>query len=53
MSTSGSPDDLFKKEIMKYDPLCLEISQNIEAQERLLLQIQVTLSMLHKISGLL
>ncbi|KAJ0966881.1 hypothetical protein J5N97_023798 [Dioscorea zingiberensis] len=40
MTSTGSNDDLFKKEISKYDRICEEIAQNIEAQEQLLLQIQ-------------
>ncbi|XP_039134717.1 vacuolar-sorting protein BRO1 [Dioscorea cayenensis subsp. rotundata] len=40
MTSTGSSEDLFKKEISKYDHICGEISQNIEAQEQLLLQIQ-------------
>ncbi|KAH1140231.1 hypothetical protein GYH30_029233 [Glycine max] len=40
MTSTGSYDDLFKKEIAKYDHICEEIAQNIEAQEQLLLQIQ-------------
>lgn len=40
MAGVGSPDDLFKKEIAKYDPICAEIADNIVAQEHLLLQIQ-------------
>lgn len=42
MATTGSHEDLFRKEIAKYDPVCVEISQNIDAQEQLLLQIQVS-----------
>ncbi|KAF3646404.1 putative nuclear pore complex protein Nup98-Nup96-like [Capsicum annuum] len=41
MTFTGSHEDLFRKEIAKYDHICEEISQNIEAQEQLLLQIQV------------
>lgn len=41
MTSTGSYDDLFKKELAKYDHICDEIAQNIEAQEQLLLQIQV------------
>ena len=41
MASTGSHEDLFKKEIAKYDQICEEIAQNIEAQEQLLLQIQV------------
>lgn len=42
MAGVGSHDDLFKKEIAKYDSICAEIADNIMAQEQLLLQIQVT-----------
>lgn len=41
MATSGSVDELFKKELTKYDPICLEVSKNVQAQERLLLQIMM------------
>lgn len=44
MTSPGSYDDLFKKEIAKYDNISEEIAQNIEAQEQLLLQIQVSIS---------
>ncbi|PSS19317.1 ALG-2 interacting protein like [Actinidia chinensis var. chinensis] len=40
MASTGSYEDLFRKEITKYDNICQEIAQNIEAQEQLLLQIQ-------------
>ncbi|XP_049392811.1 vacuolar-sorting protein BRO1-like [Solanum stenotomum] len=40
MAFTGSQEDLFRKEIAKYDHLCEEISQNLDAQEQLLLQIQ-------------
>ncbi|KAJ8447630.1 hypothetical protein Cgig2_031684 [Carnegiea gigantea] len=40
MTSTGSYEDLFKKEIAKYDNICKDISQNIEAQEQLLMQIQ-------------
>ncbi|XP_028758167.1 vacuolar-sorting protein BRO1 [Neltuma alba] len=40
MTSTGSHEDLFKKEITKYDHICEEIAQNIDAQEQLLLQIQ-------------
>lgn len=40
MTMSGSYEDLFRKEMAKYDHICEEISKNIEAQEQLLLQIQ-------------
>ncbi|KAM7463483.1 hypothetical protein LguiA_031604 [Lonicera macranthoides] len=41
MTSTGSYEDLFRKEIAKYDHICREIGQNIEAQEQLLLQIQM------------
>ncbi|KAL4373466.1 hypothetical protein AHAS_Ahas05G0084600 [Arachis hypogaea] len=31
MTCTGSHEDLFKKEIEKYDHICEEIAQNIEA----------------------
>ncbi|KAL4276415.1 hypothetical protein AHAS_Ahas20G0204900 [Arachis hypogaea] len=31
MTCTGSHEDLFKKEIAKYDHICEEIAQNIEA----------------------
>lgn len=40
MTSTGSYEDLFRKEISKYDHICEEIAQNIDAQEQLLLQIQ-------------
>ncbi|KAA0046303.1 ALG-2 interacting protein X [Cucumis melo var. makuwa] len=40
MTSTGSYEDLFRKEVSKYDNICEEISRNIEAQEQLLLQIQ-------------
>ncbi|GLT91903.1 hypothetical protein SLE2022_097650 [Rubroshorea leprosula] len=40
MTSTGSYEDLFRKEIAKYDRICEDIAQNIEAQEQLLLQIQ-------------
>ncbi|PON71039.1 BRO1- ALIX V-shaped domain containing protein [Trema orientale] len=40
MISTGSHEDLFRKEISKYDHICEEIAQNIDAQEQLLLQIQ-------------
>ncbi|KAG6715188.1 hypothetical protein I3842_05G238500 [Carya illinoinensis] len=40
MTSTGSYEDLFRKEISKYDHICEDIAQNIEAQEQLLLQIQ-------------
>lgn len=41
MTSTGSYEDLFKKELSKYNHICEDIAQNIEAQEQLLLQIQV------------
>lgn len=41
MSTSGSYEDLFKRELGKFDPICQEISKNVEAQEKLLQQIKM------------
>lgn len=41
LSTSGSCDDLFKKELAKYDPICVEVSKNVQAQEMLLKQIMM------------
>ncbi|GMP83587.1 hypothetical protein CsSME_00037443 [Camellia sinensis var. sinensis] len=40
MASTGSYEDLFRKEISKYDHICEEIAQNVEAQEQLLFQIQ-------------
>ncbi|PWA91962.1 BRO1 domain, ALIX V-shaped domain protein [Artemisia annua] len=40
MTSTGSYEDLFRKEISKYNHICEEISQNLQAQEQLLLQIQ-------------
>ncbi|PIN07491.1 putative signal transduction protein [Handroanthus impetiginosus] len=40
MTYTGSQEDLFRKEISKYDSICQEIAQNLEAQEQLLMQIQ-------------
>ncbi|PIM98889.1 putative signal transduction protein [Handroanthus impetiginosus] len=40
MTFSGSHEDLFRKEISKYDHICEEIAQNLEAQEQLLMHIQ-------------
>ncbi|KAJ7552040.1 hypothetical protein O6H91_06G039700 [Diphasiastrum complanatum] len=40
MTTSGSYEDLFKKELAKYDPVCAEVAHNVEAQERLIQQIK-------------
>ncbi|XP_042502178.1 vacuolar-sorting protein BRO1-like isoform X2 [Macadamia integrifolia] len=41
MTSTGSYEDLFRKELAKYDHISEEITQNIEAQEQLLMQIQV------------
>ena len=41
MTTSGSYEDLFKKELGKYDQICQEIQKNVDAQGRLLQQIKV------------
>lgn len=41
MTCNGSHEDLFRKEIAKYDHICEEIAQNIKAQEQLLIQIEV------------
>ncbi|KAK9051042.1 hypothetical protein SSX86_027667 [Deinandra increscens subsp. villosa] len=40
MTSTGSYDDLFRKETAKYKHICEEISQNLQAQEQLLLHIQ-------------
>ncbi|KAK6122322.1 hypothetical protein DH2020_043942 [Rehmannia glutinosa] len=40
MTFTGSHEDLFRKEISKYDNICEEIAQNLEAQEQLLMHIQ-------------
>ncbi|XP_051145350.1 vacuolar-sorting protein BRO1 [Andrographis paniculata] len=40
MTFAGSHEDLFRKEISKYDSICHDIAQNLEAQEQLLMQIQ-------------
>ncbi|KAI3730629.1 hypothetical protein L1987_61801 [Smallanthus sonchifolius] len=40
MTSTGSYEDLFRKEIAKYGHICEDISQNLQAQEQLLLQIQ-------------
>ncbi|KAI5677271.1 hypothetical protein M9H77_08221 [Catharanthus roseus] len=40
MTYAGSHEDLFRKEIAKYDHICEEIAQNMETQEQLLMQIQ-------------
>ncbi|KAL4580640.1 hypothetical protein LXL04_016840 [Taraxacum kok-saghyz] len=40
MTSTGSYEDLFRKEIAKYNHICEEISQNLQAQEQLLIHIQ-------------
>ncbi|KAL1203573.1 Vacuolar-sorting protein BRO1 [Cardamine amara subsp. amara] len=40
MTSTGSYEDMFRKEISKYDNICEDISQNIVVQEQLLMQIQ-------------
>jgi programmed cell death 6-interacting protein len=40
MTITGSYEDKFRREISKYDHICEDISQNIEVQEQLLMQIQ-------------
>ncbi|KAK4763463.1 hypothetical protein SAY87_012901 [Trapa incisa] len=40
MTSMGSYEDLFRKELSKYDHICEDIARNIEAQEQLLIQIQ-------------
>ncbi|GJV77421.1 vacuolar-sorting protein BRO1-like protein [Tanacetum coccineum] len=40
MTSTGSYEDLFRKEISKYNHICEEISQNLQAQEQVLLHIQ-------------
>jgi hypothetical protein len=41
MTTSGSYEELFKRELSKFDPICVEVAKNVDAQERLLHQIKV------------
>ncbi|KAF4368019.1 hypothetical protein F8388_002630 [Cannabis sativa] len=41
MTSTGSFEDLFRKEIAKYDHICEDIAHNIDAKEQLLMQIQV------------
>ena len=41
MTSTGSHEDLYRKEIAKYDHICQEIAQNVEGQEQLLMHIQV------------
>lgn len=52
MTITGSYEDLFRKEISKYDPICEDIAHNIEAQEQLLYQIQVYFWLLQWLSKL-
>ncbi|KAJ0726946.1 putative BRO1 domain, ALIX V-shaped domain, BRO1 domain superfamily protein [Helianthus annuus] len=40
MTSTGSYEDLFRKEIAKYNRICEEISQNLQDQEQLLRHIQ-------------
>ncbi|CAM8962254.1 unnamed protein product [Rhodiola kirilowii] len=40
MTSVGSSEDLFRKEVSKYDHICEDIAQNIKTQEQLLLHIQ-------------
>ncbi|KAG6391648.1 hypothetical protein SASPL_149405 [Salvia splendens] len=40
MATAGSHEDLFRKEISKYDNICEEIAKNLGAQEQVLMHIQ-------------
>ncbi|KAI3796106.1 hypothetical protein L1987_38770 [Smallanthus sonchifolius] len=40
MTSTGSYEDLFRKERAKYNHVCEEISKNLQAQEQLLLNIQ-------------
>eukprot|EP00850_Spirogloea_muscicola_P014537 SM000105S13882 [mRNA] locus=s105:279655:285368:- [translate_table: standard] len=40
LTTSGSYEDLFKRELAKYDPVCAEVSQNVQAQQNLLQEIK-------------
>ncbi|XP_022873879.1 vacuolar-sorting protein BRO1-like [Olea europaea var. sylvestris] len=47
MTSTGSYEDLFRKEISKYDHICQEITKNLEAQEQLLMQIQVYIFVSH------
>eukprot|EP00245_Coleochaete_scutata_P013859 TRINITY_DN574_c0_g2_i2.p1 TRINITY_DN574_c0_g2~~TRINITY_DN574_c0_g2_i2.p1 ORF type:complete len:730 (-),score=195.09 TRINITY_DN574_c0_g2_i2:235-2424(-) len=48
MTCTGSYDDLFKRNIAKYDPLCQEVQKNVEAQEYLMRQIQAQSEAFHK-----
>ncbi|KAL8457380.1 hypothetical protein ACS0TY_035296 [Phlomoides rotata] len=40
MASTGSHDDLFSKEISKYEHICQEIASNLEVQEQFLMHIQ-------------
>ncbi|KAL3830833.1 hypothetical protein ACJIZ3_019635 [Penstemon smallii] len=40
MTSTGSHEDLFRKEISKYDHICEDIAQNLDAQGQLLMHIQ-------------
>ncbi|KAL8470857.1 hypothetical protein ACS0TY_033433 [Phlomoides rotata] len=40
MASTGSHDDLFRKEISKYEHICQEIASNLEVQEQFLMHIQ-------------
>ena len=40
MTSTGSYEDLFRKETTKYNHICEEISQNLQTQEQLLIYIQ-------------
>ena len=41
MTSTGSQEDLFRKELSKYDSICQEIAENLDSQEHLLTEIQV------------
>lgn len=41
MTSTGSQEDLFRKELSKYDSICQEIAENLDSQEHLLAEIQV------------
>ncbi|XP_024535562.1 vacuolar-sorting protein BRO1 isoform X2 [Selaginella moellendorffii] len=40
MTTSGSYEDLFKRELAKYEPVSIEVARNVQAQEQLLHEIE-------------
>lgn len=44
MTTSGSYEELFKRELAKFDPVCLEVAKNVDLQQRLLHQLKVRLT---------